>query len=125
MALAALALPGRNPDRVPVLRRGVGPVPALAAPDLCLLPAGSHGSRFRPSPGPGPGRSAQPLVPEGESSGHGGGADLDLGRMVPQLRPGPPVSLDGHRCPGPPSLRGCTAHGSRPRPPPGRVEPFV
>jgi hypothetical protein len=125
VALAALAMPGRNPGRPPVLRRVPGPVPALAAPDLCLLPAGSHGDRLRPGHGPQPSRSAQPQVPEGESSGHGGGADLDLGRMVPQLRPGTPEPLDGYRCPGPPSLRGCTAHGSLPRPPPGRVEPCV
>ena len=125
VALAALTMPGRDPGHPPVLRRVLGPVPALAAPDLCLLPAGSHGDRLRSGRGPQPSRSAQPQVPEGESSGHGGGTDLDLGRVVPQLRPGTPEALDGYRCPEPPSLRGCTAHGSLPRPPPGRMEPIL
>jgi len=68
----------------------------------------------------------QPQTPEGESAGDGNaGPDLALGPSIPLFRAGRPESAGGRPCAGAPFRSGYSAHGSRPRPPPGPQAPRI
>jgi len=68
----------------------------------------------------------QPQTPEGESAGDGhAGPDLALGPSIPLFRGGRPESAAGRPCAGTPFQPGYSAHGSRPRPPPGPQAPRI